>query len=233
MVVLAFDIGILGTDLGENAVPQFVHVGQDIGFADQRQGVVLTDPARLPSVLAGIVEGVAQTACDLVIRVHHLLHRDLVAGALAREAADAGVETAGVFTDHAIIDLFRAFVLKRTLHAGIELDRAQIDVLVQLETQFQQHAFFKNARLDVGVADRAEIDGIEAAQLIERRIGQRLARPEIAGPAQVIRDRLQLEAEPLCRRVQHFAPLADHLRPRPVTRDHRDLVRLRHARFSL
>jgi len=183
MVVFALDVGILGPDLGENAVPQFVHVGQDIGFPDQRQGVVLADPARLAPVPAGIVEGVAQTARDLVVRVHHLLHRDLIAGALARKSADAGVQAAGVFTDHAVVDLFRPFALERTLHAGIEFDRPQIDVLVQLETQFQQHAFFKDARLDVGVADRAEIDGVEAAQLVERRVGQRLARSEIAGPA--------------------------------------------------
>ena len=55
---------------------------------------------------------------------------------------------------------------------GIELDRAQVDVLVQLEAQPQQDALLQDARLHVRVADGAQVDGVEAAQLLHGASGR-------------------------------------------------------------
>ena len=55
------------------------------------------------------------------------------------------------------------------LDAGKELDRPQVDVLIELKPQLQQQPLFQNARLHVGMADGAQVDGVELAQLDRRR----------------------------------------------------------------
>ena len=62
-------------------------------------------------------------------------------------------------------------VLQRRVHAGVELHRAEVDVLVQLEPQPQQQALFQDARGDLRVADGAEVDGVERAQLGDLLVG--------------------------------------------------------------
>ena len=50
---------------------------------------------------------------------------------------------------------------------GKKLHRAQVDVLIELKAQFQQQAFFQDARRHVGMADRAQVHGVEGAQLVD------------------------------------------------------------------
>ena len=64
---------------------------------------------------------------------------------------------------------------ERRLDAGKQLHRPQVDVLIELEPQLQQQALFQDARLHVGMADGAEIDGVELAQLVDGAGRQRFA----------------------------------------------------------
>ena len=86
---------------------------------------------------------------------------------LYSEAAGAGVEALGVLADDDEVDVLGLLVLQRAVNAGIELDRAQVDVLVQLEADAEQHALLEDAGLDVGVADGAQEDGVELPQLLQ------------------------------------------------------------------
>ena len=61
----------------------------------------------------------------------------------------------------------------------------QVDVLIELEPQLQQQAFLQNARLHVGMADGAQEDGVELAQLVDAAGGQRFAGLEVALAAPV------------------------------------------------
>ena len=84
-----------------------------------------------------------------------------------------------------------AFVLERRLDAGKQLDRPQVDVLIELKPQLQQQALFQDARLHVGMADRAEVDGVELAQLVDRARRQRFAGLQIAlaAPVEMLQSR--------------------------------------------
>ena len=53
--------------------------------------------------------------------------------------------------------------LSGRVYTRIELDRTQIDVLIELKAQFEKNAFFKNAGLHIGMADGAEVNGIQPA----------------------------------------------------------------------
>ncbi len=65
---------------------------------------------------------------------------------------------------------------QRRLDAGKQLHRPQVDVLIELKPQLQQQALFQDARRHVGMADGAQEDGVELAQLVDRAGGQHFAR---------------------------------------------------------
>ena len=68
---------------------------------------------------------------------------------------------------------------------GIEPDRAEVDVLVELEAEPQQDPLLEHARGDVGMADRAQVEGVAAAELGQDRVGQDLAGLQVALAPQV------------------------------------------------
>ena len=113
---------------------------------------------------------------------------------------------------------------ERRRYVGIELDRAQVDVLVQLETQPEQNTLFEDTGLDVGVPDRAEVYRVEGAEIVCRRIGQHLARLKVAIAAEVKIDGLVLEAL-LCRDgFQGFQPFNHDFRTSAVPGQYGDLI---------
>ena len=64
-------------------------------------------------------------------------------------------------------------------------ERALVDVEVELEAHLQQQAALDDARRHLRRADGAEQDGVEAAQLVERRVGEDLAVAQVARAAEV------------------------------------------------
>ena len=161
VVVFPLHVRVLGADLGEHAVPELVHVGEHVGLAHQGELVLRAHAARLLAVRARVFKGVAEAALHLLIGVYHVLDRDFVIRAGARQAAHAGIHAAAVLADAAVIDLLRALVLDGAFHAGIEAHGPEVDVLVQLEAELQENALFQYPRLHVRVADGAEVDGVE------------------------------------------------------------------------
>jgi len=115
-----------------------------------------------------------------------------------RDAADAGVDAAGVFTHDHEVDVLRPFVLERGLHIGIQLHRPQVDVLIEGEARLEQNAYFQNAGLDVGMADGAQENGIELLELLQCTVRQDLAGALLA----------LARIEPTASRVRFLAKMA-------------------------
>ena len=56
--------------------------------------------------------------------------------------------------------------MRDAVGAGIQLHRAQIDVLIELKPQFEQQAFFEHAGRHIRVSHRSQQNGVERAELI-------------------------------------------------------------------
>ena len=113
---------------------------------------------------------------------------------IAGESAGADVEVLVVLAHDHQVDLLGSLAPDRRLDARVELDRPEVDVLLEVEPQPQQQALLQHAGRDAGIADGAEDDRVAAAQLGQGRVGQDLAGPEIAFAAEVERRRPQVEA---------------------------------------
>ena len=107
----------------------------------------------------------------------------------------------------------------------VALERAQVDVQVELEAQPQQQAPLEHAGRHLGRADRAEQDGVEAAQLVEHAVGQHLAGAEVAGSAEVELGGVEVDAGG----AHDLEGLGHDLGADAVSADDRDLVA--HASF--
>ena len=115
--------------------------------------------------LAGVVEGPADAALAALAGVDGRLHGDFVGRALLEEPAHAAVHVFGVLADDDEVDVVGPLAGQRRLHAGEQLHRAEVDVLVEAEPQFQEQALLHDSRRHVGMADGAEQDGAEAARV--------------------------------------------------------------------
>ena len=159
--------------------------------------------------LRGEVEGVADGALGAEARGAGDLRGDLLRRALVLEAAHAGVEALGVLADDDEVDVLRPLVLEGAVDVGVELDRAQVDVLVELEAQAEEDALLQDAGRDVGVADGAEEDGVELAQLVDGAVGERFAGAQVAFAAEVVGGRLVGEAGRVGGGLQDLEAFAD------------------------
>ena len=90
-----------------------------------------------------------------------------VGGPPAQEPTRPDVEPLGVLTHHHEVDVLGPFVLQGRLDTGIQLHRAQVNVLVELEAGTQQDAALQDSRFDVGVPDGPQIQGVLFAKLVE------------------------------------------------------------------
>ena len=96
VVVGGGDVGVLGCDLVERALPEVAREGEDVGLVHQGEVLALARP--------GQVEGVADAPLDPHPRVDRALGRDLVGRALAEEPALARVGALGVLAHHDHVD---------------------------------------------------------------------------------------------------------------------------------
>ena len=230
MVVLALDVLVIAlAHLVERALPQVIQEREHVGLAAQRERVVLALAARLLPMLAGILEGVLQAAVHLEPRVDSALHGHLVRRPLHRHAARARVRIAGVLADHHVVNVLGALSLQGALDPGVEPDRAQVDVLVQIEAKLQQDPLFKNARLDVGMADGAQQNRIVLAKFVDSVRRQDLAGPKKTRAAEIIVGEIQFEIELRGGRLEDLHGLPGHFRTCTVAADYRDVVALAHV----
>ena len=98
VVVRGRDVGVLGGDLVERALPQVAGEGEHVGLVHERE---VAPAARL---LSGQLEREADAALDAHPRVDRALRGDLVRRALAQEPALAGVDALGVLADDDEVD---------------------------------------------------------------------------------------------------------------------------------
>ena len=163
--------GIVGSDDVERALPQVAGEREHVGLV--HQGEVLAAAAA-----RGELERVADAPLDTEPGVHRALGGHLVRRALAQHTALADVRTLGVLADHDEV--------VRSLSPGARTDeRSLVDVQVELEAHLQQQATLDHARRNAGRADGAEQDGVEPAQLVQRRVAEDLAVAQVAGAAEV------------------------------------------------
>ncbi|VVB72078.1 Uncharacterised protein [uncultured archaeon] len=168
------------------------HIQEDLSpeAIDVAQNVCLIHAGYKAAALLCLLEGVpydplATLAADLAYLKSDLLaialdiqaEFDIVERALdlevdmalaaTRTAAYADVKVLCVLANYQEVDVFGSFILQRSPDAFQELDRAQIHVLVQVETHGQENALFQNAGLDSGVANSPEIYGGVASELLQ------------------------------------------------------------------
>ena len=186
--------------------------GQHVGLGDQRQPFALGVVA-----LLCVFKGPADTALAAFSRVHGCLRGDFVRRVLLQEPAHAAVQVFGVLADDDEVDVFRAFARQRRLDTRVQLDRAEVDVLIQLESQFQQQAFLQDARRDIGMPDGAQVDRVELLQFVDGACRQGLLGAEIAFSAEVVMLQLERKAFLLGDCRKHFECFRGYFRACPVT----------------
>ena len=156
MVIVPLELGILlRAHLLECPIPKVPAMGQHVPFVDQRDRffcVLLTRGVplflELESILEAAVHGPAV--------VDHELRCDLLGGPDAGRSPVSGVDAAGVLADNHKINMLRPLVPQGRLHVRIELDRSEIDILIERKADLEQNACFQDPRLDVRVADGAQ-----------------------------------------------------------------------------
>ena len=175
--------------------------------------VLCTSVRCLRRAAAREVEREAHAPLDAETRVDRSLRRDLVRRALAQEPALARVGAFGVLAHDEEVDAVVVAVRAR-------LERPQVHVEIEREAHPQQQPALEHAGRDVGRADRAEQDRVEAAQLVEDRVGQHLTGREVATPAEVVVGRVERDT----RRADDLQRLGRHLGTDAVPADDPDPV---------
>ena len=177
----------------------------------------------------GQLERVAQAAVDLEAVVDPLLRGDLVGRSLHHDAAHAGVDAARVLADDDVVHRLGRDARDRRRDAGVELHRAQVDVLVEVEAELEEDVLLEDAGGDVlragaGEADRAEVDRVELAQLRLVGLVDEPAGLEIVLAAEGEDLRLEAELELLRGGLEDLEALADDFGAGAVAGDDCDVV---------
>ena len=118
------------------------------------------------------------------------------------------------------------------LDAGEELYGAEVDVLVEAEAEVEQQLALEDAGGDVGMADGAEEDGVELAELVEAVGGERFAGFEVAVAAPVEIGELELEVLEFGDGLEDLDALGRHFRARAVAADDCNLLYSAHIDFA-
>ena len=155
MGIIPFDVGIFGLAyLVEGTLPEIEGVSQHICLAAEGERLFLV-------TLAGHLESEPEAAFHSLAGVDGFLHRDLVWRALLHEAAAAHIQALGILADHDKVDVLRRFVRKRRGNTFIQLDRTQIDILIEGKPEVQKNALLKNAGFHIRMSDRTQQDSVE------------------------------------------------------------------------
>ena len=192
--------------------------------------VVLVHQGEVPAGAGGRAgEGVAHHALDAEAGVDADLGGDLVGRAGAQRAAVADVGALGALAHDDEVDAVRRHPLdgQRALDTRVEPGRAQVDVVLHGEAERQQDAALEHAARHARVADRAEQDGVVPLQLVEHRVGQRLAGGVPATGTQVVLGGGDLRAGLPDDRLEHLQALGDDLGADAVAADDGEVEGLR------
>jgi len=117
--------------LRKNAQPEFVPVGERIGF------VAHADAAEF--MFTGVLESVANDSLHSPAGIDVFLHGDLVRGAALKLSSHANVEAFGILAEHDKVDIACGPAIAQRGQRRIdEFDRAKVHVEVELGAQAEQ-----------------------------------------------------------------------------------------------
>ena len=185
VAVVGLHLGVLNLDAIECLLPCLTCIDEDVRLVDERD---------LLAPLHRALESVADDPLGTERGVDADLGRHLLRRALAQRATGTDIRTLGALAAHDEVNLLRSLARERTArHAGVELHRAQVDVVVHDEPQGQEHTALEDPGRNGRVADRPEQDRVVAAQLLDDRIREELARLVVTTRTQVVLRRLHVE----------------------------------------
>src|SRR5215475_2208181 len=173
------DVGILGANGFEDALPEIAGEGHGVGFVGHAQAFQF--------VLAGVVESVAEDAFNTFARVNVLLGGDLVGSALLEKAAGADVDAFGVFAEDYEANVVADAIFERSEAFVEELGGTGVDEEIELETEAQENIGGMLIRRDSRIAERAEEDSVEfVLKYLDRAFRERdfFAEVFIGGPVE-------------------------------------------------
>ncbi len=178
----------------------------------------------------GELEGVRHDAVRAVPGEHALLDHGLAVGALEHPSAGAGVLPLGVLPHDVEVDVADLPAGERRADPRHQPDRSQVDVLVELAAELDEHAPQRDVvRHRRRPADGTEEDGVVASDLVlpVRRHHRAVLEVVLRAPVEVVV--LDVDVEPTSRGVEDQQSLRDHLLADAVARDDGDPV-WRHVR---
>ncbi len=114
-------------------------------------------------VRLAIFKRVADDALDALARVDVFLGGDLVGSSLLEHTARIGVDALGVFAEDDEIHVLGLDPFQRTQRGIEQAHRPYVGVQVHFEAHAKQNFLGVDVRLDAGVSERADEDGIEIA----------------------------------------------------------------------
>ena len=176
----------------------------------------------------GAREGVADDALDAERGVDADLGGHLLRRADTDRAAVADVGSLGAFADDHEVDVapIGDTARERCRNARKQPGRTQVDVVVELEPQPEQESALQDARRHARVADGAEQDRIMAPDLLEHRVGERLAGRVPPLRAEVVLGAREGDVVVRSDDVEHREGLGGHLGADAVARHDGERVRV-------
>ncbi len=156
---LGRDIGILGGDGCERAVPKHQRLALGVGFGDAR------DPL-FPVALTRQVKGHAHYAIDAAARKHGRLDGDFLRLVPIEKTADLCVLPFGVFAHHHQVDCFAFAQSERRFDAFVEFRGPDVGELVEGAADGKEEPVERDVVGNAGVPDGAEQDSFRRPQIV-------------------------------------------------------------------
>ena len=185
---LGGDVGELGGDVVEGAVPKDHAVALGVGLGDGGDAFAAV-------AAAGEFEGVADDAFATAAGKDGGLDGDLFGLVVIEEAADLGILAFGVFADDDHVDVAGVAVGERGVDAIEKDGRADVGELVEAAADGEEQAVEGDVVGDIDVADGAEEDGVVRGKLFEGVGGHHGAVLEVVFGAPIEVGEVEVEGE--------------------------------------
>ncbi len=180
-----------------------------------------------PRPLLRQLEGVAHHPVAAAPGEHRLLHRQLVGGVAVEPAADLRVLAFVVLAHDQHVDVRRARGRRAASARPEQPHRPQVHVLVELAADRDQEPPERDVVGHAGESHRAQVDRVEAAELLEPVLRHHAPGPrvDLAAPVELLPRELYAEAAP--GRLEHPDPLGQDFLADTIAGNDRDPMRHR------
>ena len=211
--VVRLDLGVLGSDLCEDPLP-------DVVAEAQRVGLVRHGHARA-TVLPRVLERRSNDPLDTLACVDVFLDRDLVGGAFLEDASHPDVEAFGVLAEDDEVDVLSLEIPERAKTVVEATNRPQVHEQVEPEPGAEQDvagmAHVRYAR----IAQRTHEDRVEGLELLQCGVRKRLSGFEKPFRTVIEMFHLEFERHDLGGGLEDLDRLSRHVHTDPVAGKHR------------